>query len=161
MSEVNPSPVKYVYGRGGVRGAVRGGGRGGKGDYSNRSSPSNLQNCKSRPQVNKFKGNSIALEGYIFDCSDRKQADKFITVIKRIYEHVGTNYKYGGDICSSIENSTHVVILLPLVPSDTANALTRTIAERDGILGKNLQKAYSLIFGQCIKLLKEQAKVQR
>ena len=48
------------------------------------------------------------------------------------------------------------------MPSDTANALTRKIAakkidlyvKRDGILDENLQKAYSLIFGQCTELLK-------
>ena len=100
--------------------------------------------------MNKFKGNSIELEGYISDCSNSKQADKFTTKIKRILEHVGTEYKYGGDICSSIENSTRFSIPLPVVPDDTANALTRSIAtkkidlyvKRDGILNENLQKAY-------------------
>ena len=102
MSNANPSPVKSAYGRGDGRGAGRGGGRGGKCDYSNHSRNSHLQNRKTRPLVNKFKGNSTSLEGYIFDCSDSKQADKFITAIKRILEHVGTKYKYGGNIRSSI-----------------------------------------------------------
>ena len=166
MSDINPSPVKSAYGRGGGRGVGRGGGRGGKGDYSNGLRTSHLQNRKTRPQVNKLKGNSIELEGYIFDCSNSKQADKFTTAIKRISEHVGTEYKYGGYICSSIENSTRFVILLPVVPADTANALTRTIAakkiylyvKRDGILDENLQKAYSLIFGLCTELLKSKLK---
>ena len=142
MSDAKPSPVKSAYGRGGGRGAGRGGGRGGKGDYSNRSRTSHLQNCKTRPPVNNFKGNSTALEGYIFDCSDSKQADKFITAIKRILEHVGTEYKCGGNIRSSIENSTRFAVPLPVVPYDTANALTRSITtktidlyvKRDGIL---------------------------
>ena len=72
MSDSKPSPVKSAYGRGGDRGTGRGGGRGGKGDYLNRSMTIHLQNRKTRPPVNKFKGNSIALEGYIFDCSDSK-----------------------------------------------------------------------------------------
>ena len=116
--------------------------------------------------MNKFKGNSISLEGYIFDFSDSKQADKFITTIRRILEHVGTKYKYGGDIYSYINNSTRFAIPLPVVPDDTANALTRSIAtkkidlyvNRDGILDENLQKAYSLIFGQCTELLKSKLK---
>ena len=95
-----------------------------------------------------------------------KQADKFITAIKRISEHVGTEYKYGGDIRSSIENSTRFAIPLPVVPDDTANSLTRLIANkkvdlcvnRDRILDENLQKVYSLIFGQCTKLLKSKLK---
>ena len=90
MSDAKPSPVKSTYGRGAGRGTGRGGGRGGKGNYSNRLRTSHLQNRKKRPPVNKFKGKSTALEGYIFDCSDSKQADKFITPIKRILEHVGT-----------------------------------------------------------------------
>ena len=166
MSNLKPSPVKSLYGRGGDRGSGRCGGWGGRGDYSNRSRSSHLQNRKSRPQVNKFKGNSTALEGYIFDCSDSKQADKFITAIKRILEHVGTEYKYGGNICSSVENSTRFAIPLPVVPDDTANDLTRSVATKkidiyvkwDGILDENLQKEYSLIFGQCTELLKSKLK---
>ena len=56
------------------------------------------QNRKSRPKTLKFKGNSLDLEGCIFDCSDSKKADKYITAIKRIAEYVGAEYKYGGDI---------------------------------------------------------------
>ena len=162
ISDSKPSPVKSAYIRGGGRGAGRGGGQGGKGDYSNSLRTSHLQNRKTLPPVNKFKGNWIVLEGYIFDCIDSKQADKFITAIKQILEHVGTKYKYGGDIRSSIKNSTRFSIPLPVVPGDTANALTRSITtkkiylyvKRDSILDENLQKAYSLIFGQCTELLK-------
>ena len=52
------------------------------------------------------------------------------------------------------------------MPDDTANALTRSIAtkkiylyvKRDCILDDNLQKSYSLIFGQCTELLKSKLK---
>ena len=52
------------------------------------------------------------------------------------------------------------------MPDDTANALTRAIStkkidlyvNRDGILNDNLQKSYSLIFGQCTELLKSKLK---
>ena len=170
MSDAKLSRVKSAYGRGGGRGAGRGGGRSGgrgvKGNYLNSSRTSHLQNRKTRPPVNKFKVNLTALEGYIFDFSDSKQANKFITAIKRISEHVGTKYKYGGYICSSIKNSTRFAIPLPVVPDDTVNALTRSVAtnkidlyvKRDGILDENLQKAYSLIFGQCTELLNRKLK---
>ena len=82
MSDVKPSLMKSAYNRGGSKGAGRGGGRGSRGDFSNRLRSSHLQNRKSRPQVNKFKGNSTTLEGYILDCSNSKQADKCITAIK-------------------------------------------------------------------------------
>ena len=101
------------------------------------------------------------LEGYIFDCSDNKQANKYITAIKRIAGYVGAEYKYGGDIRSSIENSKRFEIPMPTAPDDNDTALLKMIlnrnidiyVERDGILGENLQKAYSLIYGQCTKLL--------
>ena len=52
------------------------------------------------------------------------------------------------------------------MPYGTANTLTRLIAtkkidiyvKRDGILNENLQKLYSLIFGQCTELLKSKLK---
>ena len=89
MSDIKPSPVKSAYGRGGGRGAGKCGGRGGRGERSNRSRSGQLQNQRSRPVIQKFKGNSSDLEGYIFDCSDSRQADKYITAIKRIAEYVG------------------------------------------------------------------------
>ena len=89
MSDVKPSPVKSAYGRGGGRGAGKGTGRGGRGDRSNRSRTGQIQNQKSRPITQKFKGKYSYLEGYIFDCSDSRQADKYITAIKRIAEYVG------------------------------------------------------------------------
>ena len=98
MSDIKPSPVKSAYGRRGGRGAGKGAGRSGRGDRSNQSRTGQIQNQKSRPISQKFKGNSSDLEGYIFDCSDSRQADKYITEIKRIAEYVGAEYKYGGDI---------------------------------------------------------------
>ena len=65
MSDINPSPVKSTYGRGGGRGGGKGGGRGGTGDCSNRSRSGHIHNQKSRPVAQKFKGNSSDLEGYI------------------------------------------------------------------------------------------------
>ena len=86
MSDIKPSSVKSAYGRGGSRGVCKGGGRGGRRYCSNGSRSGHIQNQKSRPVTQKFKGNSTDLEGYIFDCNDSRQADKYITAIKRIIE---------------------------------------------------------------------------
>ena len=118
ISDIKPSPVKSAYGRGGGRGGGKGGGRGGRGDRSNRSWSGQIQNQKSRPVAQKFKGNSSDLEGYIFDCSDSRQVDKYITAIKRITEYVGEEFKYGGNIRSLIENSKRFEIPMPTAPSD-------------------------------------------
>ena len=75
----------------------------------------------------KFKVNSSDLEGYIIDCSDSRQADKYITAIKRITEYVRAEFKYGGDIRSSIENSKRFEIPMPTAPSNTDTALLKII----------------------------------
>ena len=77
-----------------------------------------------------LKGNSSDLEGYIFDCSDSRQADKYITAIKRITDYVGTEFKYGGEICLSIENSKRFEIPMPNAPSDNDTALLKMIFNR-------------------------------
>ena len=43
------------------------------------------------------------MEGYSLDCSGYKQSDKYVTSINHIYEYVGSEYKQGGDIRSTIE----------------------------------------------------------
>ena len=166
MSGIKPSPVKSSYGRGGGRGGGKGCGRGGRGDRSNRSRSGQIQNQKSRPFSQKFKGNYSDLEGCIFDCSDSRKADKYITAIKRITEYVGAEFKYGGDIRLSIENSKRFEIPMPIAPSNNDTALLTMIlnrkidiyVKRDGILDENLQKASSLIHGQCTELLKSKLK---
>ena len=147
MSYIKPSPVKSAYGRGGVRGGGKRGGRGGRGDRSNRSRSGQIQNQKSRPVAQKFKGNSSELEGYIFDCSESSQADKYITAIKRIADYIGAEFKYGGNISTSIEKSKRFDIPMPTAPSDNDTALLTMIlnrsidiyVKRDGILDENLQ----------------------
>ena len=142
MSDTKTSPVKSAYGRGVGRGGGKVGGRGGRGDRSNRSRSGHIQNQKSRPVAQKFKVNSSDLEGYIFDCSDSRQADKYITAIKRITEYVGADFKYGGDIRSSIENSKRFEIPMPTAPSNNNTALLKIIlnikidiyVKNDGIL---------------------------
>ena len=93
MSDIKPSPVKSAYGRVGGIGGGKSGGRGGRGDRSNRSRSGQIQNQKRRPVAQKFNGNSSELEGYILDCIDIRQADKYITAIKRIAEYVGADFK--------------------------------------------------------------------
>ena len=71
------------------------------------------------------------LEGYKFDCSDYKQAEKYVSTIKRIYEYLGTEYKYGGDICSTNENEVRITIPQPVIPAaDTILLLESRIFDK-------------------------------
>ena len=77
--------------------------------------------------------------------------------MKRIAEYVGTEYRNGGDIRATIEQNSRFAIPMPLAPSGTTDEVERMIltkkvdayVKRDSILDENIQKAYSLMLGQC------------
>ena len=95
MSENYTRRFPQQIGRPGGRGGQ--GGRRGRGRTQGRSYNQNNRNPK-------FKGNSKDLEGYTLNCSDYKQAENYVSTIKRIAEYVGAEYKYGSDIRSTLEN---------------------------------------------------------
>ena len=86
--------------------------------------------------------------------------------MKRIAEYVGTEYRNGGDIRSTIEQNVRFTIPMPLAPSGTNDEsekmiLTKKVdayVKRDSILDENIQKVYSLMLGQCTELLKSKLK---
>ena len=119
-----------------------------------------------RQSFTKFKGNTPEMDGLVFDCSNNKQADRYVTAMKRIAEHIGTNYHNGGNICSTIEQGRRFNITKPIAPSTTNNEADKMIltkkvnsyVRRDIILDENTQKGYSLMLGQCTELLKSKLK---
>ena len=147
-------------------GRGRGRGRGGRGGTPQ----------PPRQPVAKFKGNCTDLSGYIFDCSDYKQADTFVNTLKRISEYVGTEYKHRGDIRSSIINEAKLTVPIPASPTAPVDADALTPEEevasiifkgelaeyikRKSMLDDNVQKAYSLVIGQCTDLLQSKLKQQ-
>jgi hypothetical protein len=52
----------------------------------------------------KFSGKCNSLSGFVYDCSDGKQSDRFNIVTKEIAGYVGRAYPYGGDIRWTIQN---------------------------------------------------------
>ena len=129
----------------------------------------------AKPLSTKFKGNCEKLHGAIFDCSDYKQADNFVSSLKRISEYVGSEYKHGGDIRSSIINQVRFVVVIPTRPTILDEAAPTAVEKvqllifqgkisayikRDELLLDNIQKAYSLVLGQCTALLQSKIKEQ-
>jgi hypothetical protein len=132
-------------------------------------------NTPQRQVSTKFSGNCAELQGHIFDCSDYKQADTFVHTVKRISEHVGAEYKHGGDIRSSIINKEKIDIPIPPSPTyvdpkaltqaeETAKLIFKGLIDsyikRTSDLDDNIQKAYSLVIGQCTDLLQSKLKQQ-
>ena len=146
--------------RGRTGGRGRRGGRGGCGRTQYCS-------CNQNKHTPKFKGNITDLEGYTFDCSDYKQAEKYVSTIKNIAEYVGTEYKYGGDIRITLENEVQITIPQPVNPvGDPMPLLESRIFEKEiyiymkrrSTLDENVQKRYSLVLGKCTDLLKSKLK---
>ena len=123
----------------------------------------------------RFQGNCDSLSGHIFDCSDYKQADKYVTSLKRVSEHVGAEFKFGGDIQLSIVNEHLFTVPLPVAPTivgpanpTSAEHLANMIfkgeidqyIKRKAILIDNVQKAYILVIGQYTDLLQSKMKQQ-
>ena len=115
----------------------------------------------------KFKGNSTDLEGYTFDCSDYKQAEKYVSTIKRIAEYVIAEYKYGGDISSTLENEIRITIpqtvtpttdQMPLLESRIFDKEIIIYMKRRSTLDENVHKCYLLVLGQCPDILKSKLK---
>ena len=52
----------------------------------------------------KFEGKCDELKGFIYDCSDSRQADMYVKTTKEIAEYVGCTYKFGSDARLAIEN---------------------------------------------------------
>ena len=155
-------------GRGNSRG--RGHGRGGR---TQGRPPRQAKSDGSRPGQSKFKGNCSQLEGCIFDCSDHKQADKCVATVKRIAEHVGAEYKNGGDMRATIEGGFIFSVPMPRDPAinhgGDENLVTRmerlifekevdAYVKRKSLLSENIQKACSLVLGQCTELMKSKLK---
>jgi hypothetical protein len=161
-----PTRPPVTAGRSNGRSACGGRGRG---------NPNKKPQAPNKAVSTKFKGNCNKLQGFVFDCSDYKQADTFVTTLKRFSEYIGAKYKHGGDIRSSLINKTKAVLTLPTAPvivNPAALTAGETVLQmifkgeidafikRRGILDNNIQKAYSLISGQCTNLLQSKLKQQ-
>jgi hypothetical protein len=159
------------HGRGGSGASASTGGRGQQGRGGNRPHRGH------QTTTTKFRGNCTDLANYIFDCSDYKQADNYVTTLKRISEYVGSEYKHGGDIRSSLLNGVAYAIPLPTPPAAPVDPLAMTpeehmnslifrgevdqLIKRRAILNDNIQKAYSLVLGQCTEFLQSKLKQQQ
>ena len=123
------------------------------------------------------------LRSQYYDCSSYKEAERYITTTKMISQHVGRTFKDGGDIRATIDNMVRYVIPLPVDPATNYTATTDSsgnvltpreqvtymedllmkqevgvYVKRKASLDTNIQKAYSLVLGQCTELLKNKLK---
>jgi hypothetical protein len=109
----------------------------------------------------KFSGKCDSLSGFLYDCADGKQSDRFDIVTKEIAEYVGREYPYGGDIHWTIQN---LKLFKKKEPSELADAPSGvksacgkgawTNTKGGNKLKENCQMAHSLVIGQCMKYMR-------
>ena len=115
------------------------------------------------PTTSKFEGNCDALKGFIYDCSDNRQADRFTKTTLKIGEYVGSNYTRGKDISRLVETLKVPVIDMPAPPAEDANASVMRVwqknidkfVDRQDQLQENIGSLYSLLRGQCTDIMKQ------
>jgi hypothetical protein len=113
-------------------------------------------------QQTKFEGKCVELKGYIYDCSDSKQADIFTKTTREVAEYVGRTYKYGSDVRLAVEKLQRQTITLPSDPPETASRTETKVWElevteyvrRKSYLDENLKTLYSLVWGQCTDIIR-------
>ena len=116
----------------------------------------------------KFEGRCDELKGFIYDCSDARQADMYTRTTKEIAEYAGCTCKHSADIWKAIEVLKAPMIILPADPPANATAMevriwekkVDTFIKRESMLEQNLEAMYSVILGQCTDAMKAKLKSQ-
>ena len=119
------------------------------------------------------------LEQHYFDCSGTNEADRFVNTKRAIVQYMGR--KYGGDIRVTLETGERFKVPEPVDPAskytdkkDKNDVVVKTAREqmtelesreyekmiseyvkRKGTLQTNMEKAFSLIHGQCTYALQQ------
>ena len=89
------------------------------------------QNNNKKPSTAKFTGKCDDLKGHIFDCSNYKQSDMYVTTKQEIEEYVGRTYTYGADTKWSLENLEVASIDQPDPPIDPNDPVEEYIWKKE------------------------------
>jgi hypothetical protein len=91
---------------------------------------SRFQHKKTTTQEPKFNGRCDDIRGFVFDCADGKQADRYNTTIREITAYVGRTYDYGGDVMCTIKNEEKYVPTKPVSIGTSTDPTDKRIWEK-------------------------------
>jgi hypothetical protein len=108
-----------------------------------------------------FEGNYDSIKGFMYDCSDGRQSERYNLVTKEIAEYMGLEYTYGGNILWTIKNEAKSAAPelkdLKNKPTEAKNRIwerrVNEFMKCDSKLQDTYQTSYSLVMGQCIDLM--------
>jgi hypothetical protein len=78
----------------------------------------------------KFAGKCDCLSGFVYDCSNGKHSDRCNIVTKEIVEYVAREYRFGGDVCWTIQNMVLFKEEEPKECADTTSGVKKRMWER-------------------------------
>jgi hypothetical protein len=140
------------------------GGRGNSRRQSGRSGRGNPPRRTTAQPIKKFEGREEDLKAHVYDFT-KETANSYKTTTEEIAEYVGRNYPLGNNVKRAIESMAHVPVTRPTAPVPTMTGgnpdpidpvdmeifkqeVAGFVKKRD-ILRNSMQKAFSLIYGQC------------
>jgi hypothetical protein len=89
---------------------------------SKTSANSGQQTAGTSPKEPRFEGRCSDLAGFIYDCSNTRQADVYAKTTREVAEYVGRTYNYGTDVKIAVETLALPTLNMPNDPPTGATA---------------------------------------
>jgi hypothetical protein len=164
MPEDSPGGAANTAGTTPTGGPSTGHNSGGRGNSRRRAGRSgrggNPRRSTTQP-TSKFEGREEALKGHVYDFT-KETANSYKTTTEEIAGYVGRTYQLGNYVKLSIENMAPVSVIRPTAPAIPTGGGAPDVIDLEifkqevaafvknrNILQSSMQKAFSLIYGQC------------
>jgi hypothetical protein len=101
--------------------------------------PNRNRNCRSNkngatstamPKIDTFVGRVDGLKGFIYDCSDNRQAEMFTKTTEEISGYVGREFRSGGD---DVRKAVDSLMALPTIPKPPVPLRRPSTRNRNGV----------------------------
>mmetsp|Transcript_20898 Transcript_20898/g.30720 ORF Transcript_20898/g.30720 Transcript_20898/m.30720 type:complete len:218 (-) Transcript_20898:420-1073(-) len=114
-------------------------------------------------RVPHFEGRPEELKGWCFDSTDSRGADKFDAVGEEITRYISVKFNYGTELKSSIDKLEAITINKPTAVDSKAEHIEKDIYKEEireyvkakKALERATKQAYSLVWGQCSRPMRE------
>jgi hypothetical protein len=128
------------------------------GGYKGKYKPASAASAVEPP---KFEGKCDSLKGYVFDCVDGQQSDRYNVTIKEVAQYIDREYLYGGVVRWKIKNEKRCKVPMPEDLTDDTMATKKRVWERhidesfkcDNYPMDNLETAFSLVMVKCTEFM--------
>jgi hypothetical protein len=133
-------------------------GSAGRANRNRRRTNRNGTGSAALPKVEAFDGRVAGLKGFIYDCSDNRQAEMYTKTTKEISGYVGREFRLGGDdVRRTIDGLALPIIVKPPVPASTADKyeecewgeLLKIYQQRVANLEERMKRLYNIVHSQC------------